>query len=296
MNNAQAIKLHFEAIGTAWEIDIDSPPSFLTPHSMQQKIFVCIERFESLYSRFREDSLVKEMAVRKGEYPLANDGQKMFTLYKKLYDLSRGSFTPLIGDLLSRAGYDASYSFQTKRLKKPYTWDEAVDIEDEKITIRKPVLLDVGALGKGQLIDQLGNLLEEQGITAYCIDGSGDILYKNAFSKPLKIGLEHPEHTHQVIGVAEILNGSLCASSGNRRKWGRFHHIMNPQTLSSVNEVLATWVVADTAMEADALATCLFFVESKVLSQHFRFQYLLLKPDYTIQKSHDFPGELYYTT
>jgi len=100
-----------------------------------------------------------------------------------------------------------------------------------KITIKKPEALDFGAGGKGYLVDIVSDLIKEYGGREFCIDAGGDIRYES--SKPLRVGLENPNDMNQAIGVATIANTSLCASSGSRRKWGNFHHIINPHTLKS---------------------------------------------------------------
>lgn len=295
MEKSHPIKLQFEAIGTVWEIDIYEKISSSRIQSIKKKIHSSTDRFDSLYSRFRDDSLVAKMAKQKGVYHLAKEGIEMLEMYQKLYDLSGGLFTPLVGNLLSQAGYDQKYTLHPSEMMSPRKWKDAMEAHGDKLTIKEPVLLDFGAMGKGKLIDQIGQLLENEGVSSFCIDGSGDILYQSVSSQSLRVGLEHPKNTEQVIGVAEISHGSICASSGNRRSWGKYHHIMNPHTLSPVRKVLSTWVTADTAMVADALATCLFLVEPHVLLQHFQFDYLVLQEDYTVDKSPEFPGELYYT-
>ena len=292
MEFTSANQIKGSAIGTEWTIDLYDQLSTFDSRKCLSSLKECVERFDSLYSRFRDDSLVSVMAKKEGEYPFPEDGKEMLLLYEKLYKISNGAFTPLIGNLLVEAGYDASYSFHPQALHSPLTWEKALSYTQSDLLLKKPVLLDFGALGKGKLIDEIGALLEKCGVTSYCVDGSGDILHKN--TKPLRVGLEHPEKTDQVIGVVEIKNNSICASSGNRRKWGEYHHIMNPLTLKPASDILSTWVIAKTAMEADALATCLFFVSPKELEKYFSFEYVLLYPDYSIKKSSLFSGELYY--
>lgn len=285
----------FDAIGTKWVIDHLPRLDPRVAAFLEKHILELVEGFDQKYSRFRADSDVTIWSKKAGEYTLDQDAKEMFDLYRTMYDLTDGAMTPLIGSVISDAGYDASYSFEEKELQKPYGWDEAIDYGFPLLTLKKPELLDFGALGKGHLIDLVANYLEEQGIHSYCIDAGGDLLYKNP-SFPLSIGLEHPEDLSQVIGVVQLKDQSICASAGNRRKWGKFHHIFDPRTLSSASHILASWVIADRAITADALATALFLVEPDRLKENFSFSYLLLYPDFSIKKSTDFPGELYYTT
>jgi thiamine biosynthesis lipoprotein len=190
-------------------------------------------------------------------------------------------------------GYDSKYSLKAGRIKPLEMWEEIILYEDEVLKLRKPAILDFGAGGKGFLADLIGELLESEGFKEFTVDASGDILHKSKENK-LRVGLEHPENFEQVIGVAEIKNQSICASAGNRRKWGKYHHIFNPETLKSVEEVLAVWVVARTGLLADTLATALFLMTPDEMKPFYDFEYLIVYPDYSFNKSEDFPGEIFY--
>lgn len=288
------ITYNFEAIGTGWSIDVLDHLSEENKQSLLGKIRERIELFDKTYSRFRKDSLVVEMSKKSGAYNLPPDALPLLALYKQLYHITDGAVTPLIGDVLSDAGYDASYSLQPRPLHHPNQWEDVLDYTYPKLTMKKPAILDFGAAGKGYLTDIIGELLSKNDIHNYCIDASGDFLYKSSEKKPLRIGLEHPENPKQVIGVAEITEGSLCGSAGNRRKWQGFHHIISPHTLKSPTHIAAVWVIAQTGLIADALTTSLFFTVPDKLEHYFDFKYVIVHTDYTIKKSHDFPGEFFY--
>jgi thiamine biosynthesis lipoprotein len=216
-----------------------------------------IDIFDKAYSRFRSDSLVTEMSKKAGTYVLPDDAEPMLSLYYDLYRKTSGLITPLIGNIISDAGYDAEYSLnQKKELEVAPTWEEVIEYFHPKLIIKKPALLDFGAGGKGYLVDLVGEVLEANGISEYCIYAGGDILHKN--KTPLRVGLENPVDTSQVIGVYTLGNGSICGSAGNRRTWGNFTHVINPKTLTSPKDILSVWVSAKTAMLADSLATALF--------------------------------------
>jgi thiamine biosynthesis lipoprotein len=285
--------LTFEAIGTAWSIDFYTEISSEKLEILEKKIFDRIEIFDKTYSRFRPDSIVSKIAREKGTYVLPKDAAPLLDLYKQLYSITDGAVTPLIGNVLSQAGYDANYSMQAHTLHKPKRWEEIISFDSPKLTIKEPTILDFGAAGKGYLVDIIGALLEEHGIDSYCVDASGDMLFKHRENKKLKVGLEHPEDPTQAIGIVDLSKGSICGSAGNRRKWGDFNHIINPHTLESSKEIRAVWVIAPTTMLADALTTCLFFVPVQTIQKHFSFEYVIIKDDYTYEVSKDFPGELF---
>lgn len=286
--------INFPATGTSWKIDLDEKISSGEVSKIESLIKKKVNDFENTYSRFIEDSLVSQMSVKKGKFFLPEDARPLFDFYFELNELSEGKFTPLSGEILSQAGYDKNYSFiQKTELSNLPKLKEALFYDFPNIEVKIPRGLDFGAAGKGYLIDIVGEILEQLRIDYFCIDAGGDILYKSDKNIPLEVGLENPLDTNQVIGVAAVKNKSICGSSGNRRKWDKFNHIINPDTYLSPTEILATWAVADITMEADGLATCLFFTDPKALKEHFDFEYLILRNDFSVDKSDYFPAKLF---
>lgn len=283
--------MQFEAIGTHWKIDLNTSADV---SALVLRIRERIELFEATYSRFRKESLITKISEKGGTYTFPEDAEPMWNLYKKLYQLTHGAFTPLIGSLLNEAGYDANYSLTPKELHKPEQWEDVIDDADyPRITLKKPVALDFGSIGKGYLIDLVGEIIEQAGINEYVINAGGDIKHRSASNTPLKIALEHPEDFTMAIGTVEICNESLCGSAGSRRKWGNFHHIMDPRTLASPRHVLTAWTRAKNTITADALATCLFFVSAEELRENFEFEYLLLRPGMAAEGSRGFGAGLF---
>lgn len=285
------MKLEFDAIGTKWLIDINQKVS--EESSLLGKIKNRIDIFDKDYSRFRADSLVTEMSRKAGEFTLPDDADKMISLYKKMYDVTDGLVTPLIGQVLVDAGYDAEYSLKQKLLTKPKSWDKVLSWQNPMLKLKEPVLLDFGAGGKGYLVDIISELLEENDIKSYCVDAGGDMRHQSENDETLRVGLENPNDTTEVIGVVKVLNQSLCGSAGNRRSWGDFHHIINPETLSSPREISACWVIADTTLLSDLLTTGLFFTSPETLLKHFDFDYFILYPNHSVQKSESFQVEVF---
>lgn len=328
--NENSITFSFEAIGTSWIIDVYKTLSPQDEGVLLTQIKNRIKEFDLAYSRFKPDSLVSRMSKHPGNYKLPSDAHPMFELYEDMYKMTRGAFTPLIGNTLHDTGYDAVYSFRPKpqdQITPPPTWQEAIEFnhKSNEILIKKEsIILDFGGIGKGYLIDIIGELLKKSGINSFLIDAGGDILhinntsaaykgdgnkYKNdanssaaayhthvtsSTNHTIRVGLEHPADKTKVIGVVEIKNQAICASAGNRRAWANYHHIINPHTLSSPTEILATWVIAKTTIIADTLATCLFFEPAETfLNAGYEFEYLIIYPDFSIKKSDGFKAELF---
>jgi thiamine biosynthesis lipoprotein len=222
------------------------------------------------------------------------DADTLFSYYKKFYDITDGKVTPLIGDVLSDAGYNLEYTLvQSKTLDRPLPWDEVLEYRYPKLVVKKKTTLDFGAGGKGYLIDIISSLMEKEGIEEYCIDAGGDMLVRNSTITPLQVGLEDPEDINKVIGTVSLVNQSIAGSAGNRRVWGEFHHIIDPETLTSPRHTLGLWVIAQNTILADLLATALFFTEPSILAEHFQFEFLVVHADRSITKSQGFVVDLF---
>jgi len=294
MTASTARQLKFDAIGAPWVIDIESDISDELFAQASDDIAARIETFDQTYSRFRADSLVTKAASTAGQYTLPDDAEILLKFYRQLYDVTDGMVTPLIGDVLASAGYDAAYSLMPdKNISTADRWDDVLKYDHPILTVTQPAILDFGAAGKGYLVDIVGQILHDRGINNFMVDASGDILRRTTHGDSIRVGLEHPSDPTEAIGVAQLGSGSICASAGNRRTWAGLHHIMNPYTATPVTGVIATWVMAESTMLADGLATALFFTEASKLQAKFNFQFCLVRADYSSESSAGFAAELF---
>jgi thiamine biosynthesis lipoprotein len=278
----------FEAFGTQWSIETDKRIDETLKALIRQRI----ELFDKTYSRFRPDSLVTSIFKAAGTYIFPIDATPLFDYYRTLYQCTQGKVTPLIGESLSRAGYDATYSFIAKPQKTIPLWDDMMFWNNSTLTTSQPVLLDFGAAGKGYMVDIIAQILDDHIYLDYVIDASGDIKHKGTSEHT--VGLEHPFQPNIVIGAIEVQNKSICASATNRRAWGNhMHHIFDPDTASPTNTVSATWVVADQALIADGLATALFFTEPDILKNTYDFEFVRMMSDGSVQYSPLFETSLF---
>jgi thiamine biosynthesis lipoprotein len=286
----------FDAIGTRWDIQVHD----LIAEQIWQELLAVIRQriisFDQIYSRFRPDSLVSRMAQSAGTYELPPDGYALLQFYHELYQITDGKVTPLIGQVLSDAGYDATYSLVAKPMIQPPEWQSVLSYDQHQITLERPVLLDFGAAGKGYLVDIIAKLLDNVGLQQYVINAGGDILQRSVNEIALEVGLENPFDDSEAIGIAQLVNRSLCASAGSRRAWGDFHHIINPFKLQSPDEIVATWAIADDTITADGLATALFFTTAQSLGEKFLFSYAVLTKDGQLSCSPKFPITVFEAT
>ncbi|MBG6055539.1 thiamine biosynthesis lipoprotein [Salinibacterium sp. CAN_S4] len=281
--------MRFDAIGTGWQIDTAEPIS----QGLATRIHARIDEFDRTYSRFRDDSLVSTIARSPGTFGFPDDAAALFDTYRRLYAATDGRMSPLVGRAMDDLGYDRTYSLRpTGRVRAAPNWDEAFAWDGRALTTLRPVSIDVGAVGKGYLVDLVLELLAEAGHTEAIVDASGDIRHRGA--EPIRVALEHPRDPSKAIGIANIGNGSICASASNRRAWGDgLHHVVDATTGLPTREVIATWAITPLALEADGLATALFFTDPERLEAEFSFDWVRMLTDGRVERSTGLDGEIF---
>ncbi len=292
-------KFSFEATGTRWEIETRSP----LRTGVRQSILKRIDVFDDVYSRFRADSLVSRIAAAPngGCFAFPEDSLALFALYDRLHAITAGAVDPLVGRALELLGYDRTYTLKPApdRIRAEIkegdraVWSRDIVRRGSLLITRRSVVIDVGAVGKGYLVDIISAMLHDAGFDQFVVDGSGDI--RHFGGSTLRVGLEHPFDPKMIIGIADLQGCALCASAVNRRAWDDgLHHVLDARTGLPVRDVVATWVVANDGATADGLATALFFVGQEQLADDFDFEFVRMFADGHAEASRNFKGELYF--
>lgn len=278
----------FDAIGTLWEIE--------TSHGLgaddRERVGAEIERFDREWSRFREDSSVTRVG-RDGGSISSPDAGAMLDAYRDLSRASSGAVNPLVAESLDALGYDASYSLvASPPIAAPADWTDRVRWTAGEATASAPALLDVGALGKGRLVDLVAGVLADVP-GDLVVDAGGDMRVRGDV---VRVGLEHPYDPTKAIGVIELQDAALCASAINRRAWGDgLHHVLDARTGVPVRTWAATWAIAPEAMRADAVATALFFDGGPELAASWGVEWVRMTTDGRAERSPGCPAQLFTT-
>jgi len=128
---------------------------------------------------------------------------------------------------------------------------------------RRGMRIGLGGIAKGYLVDRAFEVLRDMGMTDFVVNGGGDLrlLGRNG-GRPWEVGIAHPRDPGALVGRLHLEKGAV-ATSGDyfrffERDGVRYHHILDPATGMPARRSVAVTVIADNAMDADALATGLF--------------------------------------
>ncbi len=200
--------------------------------------------------------------------------ETMWSEAERVYALSNGAFDITVAPLVKAFGFGrkseqmSDISSQTIDSIRQFVGFDKVRLENHKVIKTDPrVMIDGGAVAKGQACDMIAEMLRRQGCNNYLVDIGGEVVAHgvNAKGEPWHIGITKPnlnnegaqEELQQIIAVTDV----CMATSGNYRNYYydgdvRRSHTIDPRTGYPVqHSVLSATIVASTCMRADALAT-----------------------------------------
>lgn len=136
----------------------------------------------------------------------------------------------------------------------------------EKLTIDGNKLnmpVDLGSIAKGYAADEAARILKEQDIKDAVIDLGGDVFAVGEKT----VGIKNPKETgdNAILAAVKVKDCAVVTSGSYERNFtvdGKtYHHILNPKTGYPQNSgLISATVIADSAMDADALATIVFML------------------------------------
>jgi thiamine biosynthesis lipoprotein len=228
------------------------------------------ERVDSLMSRYRTDGDVARIESAELGRVVACSPELLQVLQRSLYWAreSAGAFDPTIGALTRLWDFPDvevvpdSASIVAALAQVGY---RALHIEDGGARLgRAGIHLDLGAAAKGFAVDRAVAYLQAAGVGAGLIEAGGDIRYwgEKPDGSVWRFGVQHPRNPQKYFEVEDIGIVAI-ATSGDYEQYFeqdgmRYHHILDPASgWPAVGTVSAT-IWAQTAMDADILATAVF--------------------------------------
>lgn len=223
------------AMGTFLHLELHgAEPAAL--HGAADRAFALAHRLSHQFSRFEPDGEVGRLNAWPAHRPFEASLRlrRLLATALRIWRASDGAFdpTPLAG---SRRG-------------------PAIRIEGTRVIREDPdAQLDLGAIAKGFIIDEIVSLLRRADVTAGLVNAGGDI---RAFGdRTWCIQLRDPHRPGRPIGNIPIRDAALCVSATTFQPG----HIRDPRRAKTAGgPTTAAAVVARTAAESDAWATALF--------------------------------------
>jgi thiamine biosynthesis lipoprotein len=230
--------------------------------------FAEVYKIEHLMSCTEEGSEVTRLN-KNGSLPNASsDLQHVVTKSVGYSELTGGSFDITVLPVIN---------LWTERMRagSPPTDDEINEtlelVNYKNITIRNGSIsfsqgsmgITLGGIAKGYAIDRAIEVLKEHHIEHALVNAGGDIraMGFRTEDEPWNIALRNPKNRTEHITVLNLHNMSVATSGDYERYFSeeaRASHIIDPKTGYATDELLSATIIAESATDADALATAVF--------------------------------------
>ncbi len=284
----------FPALGTKWSVSVDHD---VFTDEQKKAILDEVVSFENRFSRFLPASEVNRFReATPGVYEISKPFSVMLFRADRLRHLSGGLYDPAVGGLLERAGYGIApppgVSLAPENFSLPQ-WS----LTRTTLTLDGPVAFDLGGIGKGYCIDLVGSVLERLGFRYFLVEGGGDMYgTSKRDGSPYRIALEYPGRPDTAFGTLELKYQAVAVSDTFKRRWQKWHHIVNPQSKKPIAAVVGAAALAGSAFDADSMTSGLFlspFEAYPLLSEEWGAEYVVFREDGLATVSPGWPGELF---
>ncbi|EUJ28109.1 FAD:protein FMN transferase [Listeria cornellensis] len=186
---------------------------------------------------------------------------------------SGGSFDITIGPLTSlwHIGFDDAKKPSQAEIDAvlPLIDYKKVKLDDTKKTVfleEKGMELDLGAIAKGYIADEVADVLDKNKVTTAIIDLGGNIIVKGDSPKggDWVVGIQDPfESRGTVIGTVPEANKSIVTSGIYERflevDGVKYHHLLDPKTgYPFDNDIAGVSIISEKSIDGDGLSTATF--------------------------------------
>lgn len=249
--------------------------------SLLDGCFALIRKYETIFSRTLENSELYSLnhglapvVTQSGDsitYSVSEELADLLQYAMQYSELSGGAFD------LSVAPITSLWEFQTDDpvLPDPVKLAQALSLVDyrnlqlkgKEITFAKPgIEIDLGAIAKGYIADQVKSYLITNGVKSALINLGGNVLCVGEKSKqvPFLVGIQKPYADRNVTVAVMKINDLSVVSSGVYERFfklnGRtYHHILDPKTgYPYDNGLISVTILSKKSVDGDGLSTSCF--------------------------------------
>ena len=251
------------------QIDLDA-------EQLRNDVLAVLQEVDQLASTWRDDS---ELAVFNADrsidwIPVSSEFCVLLERSQEVSKVTDGAFDLTIGPLVNLWGFGpedqiaAPPSAADIAAAQGRVGFDKLETDCAERLVRKDdpdLYVDLSGWAKGHAVDQIAEMLDQQGFENYLVEVGGELRVKgqNRDNKNWAIGIEAPSTSARVPHAVVNVTNTSVATSGDYRNYfehegQRFSHTIDARTGRPVMHDLAAVTVIDaSAAYADAMATAL---------------------------------------
>lgn len=245
-----------------------------------KNIFQIIDNFEEKYSRFKKWNYLWELNNSK-KAKIDDDLKTIITIAKNINEISKWYFDLTVLPFLENIWY----GIYDEKIDEKNFWMENIFIEKDEIFLKNNIMIEIWWIWKGYMVDVIFDNLKKN-YNNFVINFGWDI--RISWEKR-EFFLEDPIDNEKFIWKIEIDNLALASSGSSKRKTEKWHHLINPKSGKSTNEVVWVYVTHKFACFADSFATTFFVcpveISLEILKKISGLEAMIITKNWEIYKS-----------
>lgn len=236
----------------------------------------CLElcrSYENIFSKTIEGSEIYKLNHRgtKQQFQLSPDTAELISEGLFYSRLSQGAFDITVEPLTALWDFNAQEPVIPSKQELEQAAEKVdygkLKLEGDTLTFLSPeTSIDLGAIAKGYIADQMKEYLLENGVKSAIINLGGNVLCvgEKPDGAPFRIGLQKPyADRNETIENLEIRDMSVVASGVYERHFEKdgvnYHHILNPRDgYPYQNGLISVTIISEKSVTGDALSTTCF--------------------------------------
>lgn len=247
-----------------------------TDQSLLDECMNLCDYYENILSRTKKDSELYQL--NQGLLSKSANGYDVSTELSDLLEsglyyssLTNGAFDVTIEPITSLWNFTSDSPFVpvNKLISDAVAFIDYknISISQNSVSFAKEGMgLDLGAIAKGYIADQIKEYLLEKGVKSSLINLGGNVLCigEKPDSTAFKIGIQKPFADHnETIAVMDIKDMSVVSSGIYERCFTAdqklYHHILNPKTgYPYDNKLVSVTIISKKSVDGDGLSTSCF--------------------------------------
>jgi thiamine biosynthesis lipoprotein len=231
-----------------------------------------LHRIESIMSSWKKDSELSRLNRESDGKPYDVSRELYHLFERSIYysHLTAGAFDITARPLVQLWGFQGGKAHLPDSQEIEDTMSRVgygkvmLDGESTSIIMPPGMELDLAGIAKGYGVDRAVAILRERDVESALVNLGGNIyaLGTPPGERGWTVGIRDPEGGRKVVGSL-LLADEAVSTSGNYENYVEidgtvYGHIIDPRAGRPVSHILSVTVIAQTALEADALSTGLF--------------------------------------
>lgn len=144
-----------------------------------------------------------------------------------------------------------------------------VTVDENVVTVSDPLSrIDLGAIAKGYITDDITNLMKEHGCESALINLGGNTyaLGVKPDGSDWRVGIQDPHKaTGTSFGTVTVTNKSIVTSGINERSFKKdgitYYHLLDPRTgMPAQSGLASTSIISNLSLDGDAFSTITFIM------------------------------------